>query len=410
MNTKFICLAGITAWFLTVTAIAQPVTDTLKVVNWNVEWFGSTSSGPADNDLQQANVKTVFQNTNADVFALVEVVDLARLQNIVNAMPGYSFIVSDFCSGGNNPASCAGAQKLAFVYRTGKINKIRSYGVLRSSGSANADYNWAAGRFPFLMEADVTLNSTVQKIFFIVIHAKANTGTTAEKITSYNRRRDGITELRDSLNLQYPTANFILLGDYNDDLDNTIVTELLPETTSSYSPVLTQPDKYIPVTLPLSLVNQSSTVFFPNVIDHVTLSNEMNAYYVVGSAKILKPEVESWIPNYANTTSDHYPVQTKYFFNSTITSINNLPGNNGLSVKANYNAGSLNVFVSSIFNQSCNIQLIDLNGRVMKQLITRITNGANKIEIPATYLPGGIYVIKIVTSRAMVTNKVFVGR
>ncbi|MBI2729655.1 MAG: T9SS type A sorting domain-containing protein [Sphingobacteriales bacterium] len=399
----------IPACILIIETKAQLTADTLKVVNWNMEWFGSVSNGPGDVNVQQANAQTVIQNLNADVYALVEVVDIARLQNIVNAMPGYSLIVSDFCSSGSSVASCAIAQKLAFVYRNSKVNKVRTYGVLRSGGSSTASYNWAAGRFPFLMEADVTLNNTIQRISFIVIHAKANTGTSTEKITSYNRRRDGITEVRDSLNLQYPTSNFILLGDYNDDLDNTIVTELLPVTASSYSPVLNQPDKYVPVTLPLSLANQSSTAFFPNIIDHVMLSNEMNNYYVANSAKIMKQEVESWVTNYANTTSDHYPVQTKYFYNSTITGINSISNEKSFAIQSViHNGFNLDVFISDKKRNRLNLQLIDLNGRVLLQQIFKTASGINKIVLHSSVLASGIYFLKVNGSEGSIVQKVVI--
>ena len=389
---------------------AQLTADTLKVVNWNIAWFGSNAYGPADNNLQEANVKTVFQNINADVFALAEVVDVNRLLNIVNQMPGYSFIVSDFCPGGASVSSCASAQKLAYVYRTSKVNKIRTYGMLKTGGSANAYYNWASGRFPYVMEADVILNNAVSRILFTVIHAKANTGTTAEKITSYNRRRDGITELRDSLNIQYPTANFILLGDYNDDLDETITTEMAPVTTSSYSPVLSQPDKYLPVTLPLSLANQSSTAFFPNIIDHVMLSNEMNSFYVAGSAKIMKQEVEAWVSNYANATSDHYPVQSKYYFDQNIiTSISSISNEKSFAVQSVIRSGfNLDVFITDKKRNRLNLQLIDINGRALKQQTLQTIAGINKVSVNSAGLASGIYFLRVSGGEGSVVQKVVV--
>ncbi|MBI1782244.1 MAG: T9SS type A sorting domain-containing protein [Sphingobacteriales bacterium] len=389
---------------------AQITTDTLKVVNWNLNWFGSSSNGPSDDNLQEANVQTIIQNLNADVYALVEIVSINRLQNIVSSLPGYDFVVSDFCSGGNSVSSCATAQKLAFVYRTSRVNKIKVYGVLRAGGSSGAYTNWASGRFPYLMEADVTINNTTKRIVFIAVHAKANTGSTNEKINSYYRRQDGIAEVRDSLNLQYSSSNFILLGDYNDDLDQTITTEMTPITASSYNPVLNQPDKYIPVTLPLSLAGQNSTVNYPDVIDHVTLSNEMNSYYVANSAKILKTEAESWITNYGTTTSDHYPVQTKYFFNSTVTGVNDLISSSGLSVKAFGTGGNLNVQITSTFAAECNLQLIDLNGRILKQTQTKIFNGTTTSSMNTANLANGIYLLRVSNAKGSVTQKLFIQR
>lgn len=409
MNTaKRLLLWAIFLLLITHTG-AQITTDTLKVVNWNLNWFGSSSNGPADDNLQATNVKTVFQQLNADVYALAEVVDITRLQNIVLTMPDYNFIVGDFCSGGNNLSSCNSAQKLALVYRTTRVNKLKAYGVLRAGGSANAYTNWSSGRFPYLMETDITINNTTKRIVFVLIHAKANTGTSTDKINSYYRRRDGVAELADSLNLQYGSANFILLGDYNDDLDQTITTEMAPTTTSSYSPILTQPGKYIPVTLPLSLAGQNSTVNYPDVIDHVTLSNEMNSYYVAFSAKILKTEVESWITDYGNTTSDHYPVLTKYFFNSTVTGINDLQ-NIGISVKAFAAAGNLNITIMSNYAGYCNLQLIDVNGRILKQTQTRVLNGTTSTRLNTPNLANGIYMLRVTNAKGSVAQKLFIQR
>ena len=402
----------------TTTAISA---DTLKVVNWNIAWFGSNFSGPADKNLQEANVLTVMQNLNADVYALAEVVDVTRLANVVNAMPGYSFIVSDFCSGGASVSSCASAQKLAYVYRTSKVNKIRSYGMLKAGGSANAYYNWASGRFPYVMEADVTINNATTRILFTVLHAKANTGTTAEKITSYNRRRDGIAEARDSFNVQYPNSNFMITGDYNDDLDKTIVTQLLPDTTSSYSPILTQPDKYVPVTLPLSLAGQSSMATYPDAIDHVTLSNEMNNYYVANSAKFLKAEVESLIANYATTTSDHYPVQTKYFFNTSSAApaftravspvkMNTITGANRFGIRAVNNNGTLSIYITDIASAKTNLQLMDMNGRVLQQKQFNTTTGTIRQDINTNRLAAGIFLVKVNNAHGSVLQKVLLSR
>ena len=47
----------------------------LSVSNWNIEWFGSTSNGPTNEQLQLDNVRTVLGGIGADFFALEEVVD-----------------------------------------------------------------------------------------------------------------------------------------------------------------------------------------------------------------------------------------------------------------------------------------------------------------------------------------------
>jgi hypothetical protein len=285
----------------------------LKVVNWNIEWFGSPVQNPANDSLQQANVTTILKKLDADIFALAEVVDTARIRSVVSQLNGYSYIISDFSSYADSltDVDYVSAQKLAFVYKTSVIRSLRSYGVLRKGGSSNAYYNWSSGRFPFLMEAKAKLNGDSALINFILIHAKANTGTSAEKITSWQRRKDGALELKDSLDAQYPSSNFVILGDFNDALDKTITTEKAPDTTTSYIDFMNDTLHYKPLTLPLSLTGQQSTASYNTVIDNVLASDELAISYVPGSARVRK-EVEKLVGSYSTTTTDHYPVQTSY--------------------------------------------------------------------------------------------------
>lgn len=285
----------------------------LKVVNWNIEWFGSPVQNPANDSLQQANVTTILKKLDADIFALAEVVDTARFRAVVQQMPGYDYVLSDFGSYADSTTDVdyVSAQKLAFVYKTAVIRKIRTYGVLRRGGSSTAYYNWSSGRFPYLMEATAKLDNDSARIQFVLIHAKANTGTSAEKITSWHRRKDGVKELKDTLDAQYPYSNIIMLGDFNDDLSKTITTELLPDTTTSYIDFINDSIDYKPLTLPLSLAGRRSTISYPSVIDNVMASNEVGVAYIPASAAI-QTQVEKLVGSYGTTTTDHYPVMSRY--------------------------------------------------------------------------------------------------
>ena len=298
----------------------DPLT-TLEIVNWNVEWFGSPVEGPANDDQQEQNVKTILQNTGADVYALAEVVSEERLARIVSQMPGYAYVISDYGSHTNTsvnpPSALALAQKLAFVYKTSVLSNITTTPLLSQGTNSAADisnpaYNyWASGRFPFMMSADVTLNCVTKNVKFILIHAKANTSPTA---TSYDRRKRGADTLYQLLNTQYANDNIIMLGDFNDDLDQSITAGF---TTTSWNTFVSDATNYSPLTLPLSLAGKKSTVSYNDVIDHVIVSNEMDAYYMDSTASILN-DVTSLVSNYGSTTTDHYPVFSRYRFSNSI--------------------------------------------------------------------------------------------
>ncbi len=303
---------------------------TLEVVNWNIEWFGSSDPafGPSDKIQQEANIKTITQNIGADLFAFVEVVSETRLQNVVanlNSVYGagaYSYVICDFGSHTNPFASGAGplsaAQKEAFVYKTSVINPIGTPGALIANGVntaadlTNPAYNYfSSGRYPYMMNANVTLGGVTKQVRFVLIHAKANTSPTT---TSYNRRKSGADTLNYTLNNLYPNDNIVLLGDFNDDLDQSITAG---QTVSSYSTFNADAANFSSPTLALSLAGKKSTVKYNDMIDHVELSNEMQSYYMSSSASVLT-DVTSLVTNYGTTTTDHYPIFTRYAFDPVI--------------------------------------------------------------------------------------------
>ncbi len=297
--------------------------NTLEVVNWNIEWFGSPSLGPTDDAQQQANIQTILQNIGADLYGLLEVVDESRLATVVSNMPGYSYVICDYGSHTNTsesgPTPLSEAQKEAFVYKTSVFSNITTTPLLTQGINSAADltnpaYNYfASGRFPYMMTADVTLNGVTKTIRFILIHAKANTSPT---VTSYNRRKAGADTLHFTLNNLYPNDNIIILGDFNDDLDQTITDGINPPVTS-YSAFVDDNTNFSKPTLALSLAGKKSTVSYNDMIDHVVLSNEIAGYYMNSTASVLD-DVTSLVTNYGSTTTDHYPVFMRYAFDPVI--------------------------------------------------------------------------------------------
>ncbi|HUC83433.1 MAG TPA: choice-of-anchor J domain-containing protein, partial [Flavisolibacter sp.] len=296
---------------------------TLNVVNWNIEWFGSPANGqgPADDDLAQANAKKVMDALDADVYAVAEIVNVTRFSNLVSSLAGsYNYVIGEYCSGGTTAAACNTSQKLALVYKTSVLSNVTARPMLISSTQARA--NWASGRVPFLVTGNVTKNGQTTTVHFIVVHAKANTGNTQDQVDAYFERKAGVQELKDTLDTYYANSNVVILGDFNDDLDRTIAPTTGADTVSSYLPLITDStdgNHYRSLTLPLSNFKLSSTTSNPEMIDHVIISNEMAARYVGSSASLYNDiDVVAGISNYAETTSDHYPVLTRFRFGGTL--------------------------------------------------------------------------------------------
>src|SRR5690606_31024108 len=122
-----------------------------------IEWFGSPIQTPNNDNQQEQNVSTILQSIGADVYALTEIVDETRLANVVNSMPGYAYVISNYGSHTNttvNPPSALGqAQKLAFIYKTSVISNVSttallSQGINSAADISNPAYNYyASGRF-----------------------------------------------------------------------------------------------------------------------------------------------------------------------------------------------------------------------------------------------------------------------
>jgi hypothetical protein len=115
----------------------------------------------------------------------------------------------------------------------------------------------------------------------------------------------------DYIDANLPSSRVLVLGDWNDDVDVSISHDTtgnpLP---SPYENFLSAPSECTFVTRPLSLAGERSTVDFPDMIDHTLATNEVMVDYVLNSAHVQHPA----IPDYAGTTSDHYPVFSQFDF------------------------------------------------------------------------------------------------
>ena len=386
---------GSTTAYYDVSGNTYAKSATLDVVNWNILWFGSTAAGqgPTNDDLAQANIKRVMDSLDADIYAFSEVVDINRFKTLIESSTGYGYTVSDYCSNAANTSSgsYASGQKIAFAYRKSMITNVTARGLLKSSTAANS--NWASGRVPFLLQADVVNGTATKKMNFILVHGKS--GSTA---SDHLRRKDGAKELKDTLDASFNAANVIILGDYNDDLDSTISEGVNPALTS-YDDIVkdsTDADRYKSVSMILSKTGHNSLIGYSDFIDHVIISNELESDYINGSVRLIR-EVNDWIANYATTTADHMPVVSRYLLPSSgTTAVTNYnpdqiglsliqnPVRNNVAFKLNPAAGNLKFDVLSIAGQSI------FNGPQMKT-----TGGTKSHDIEMANAADGIYLLRI---------------
>ncbi|MBU2996697.1 endonuclease [Cellulophaga baltica] len=297
---------------------------TFDVAAWNIEWFGDASNSPAlgyDNpdQVQKDSVKVVLQSLDADIYAVEEISDEELFATLVGEMEGYDYVLSDAVS---YPDDTSGTQqKLGFIYNTATVSVVETKPLLASihpyynggDESALADYPvtdktrfYASGRLPFLMTADVTIEGVTKQFDIVALHARANSSTTTQE--RYDMRKYDVEILKDTLDVQYGSRNLIVMGDYNDDVDFTVASDV-SSAVSTFEAYVNDPTNYNILTSVLSDNNYRSYVFSENMIDHIMVSEEVSPYYIEETVSV---GYEFYDADFSTTASDHFPVFARF--------------------------------------------------------------------------------------------------
>jgi endonuclease/exonuclease/phosphatase family metal-dependent hydrolase len=282
----------------------------LETVTWNIEWYGSESNGPSNEMLQTKNIVEVVDSLDADLYAFQEVSDQDALNNILQYMEGYR---------GFTASHVPRNQDMAFVYNTNTIDSLEAGEIndVRQEYQNDWSYYWASGRTPLFFRFNYTYQNTTQEFYAVVIHGKANTGSNSEEYAeAYQRRQKAAEGLYYYLQDNKPDANIILLGDYNDDVDQSIYyadengEDVYQET--PYDEFVEDIQNFEIITKVLSEAGETASVpeEYTDLIDHITISDELFDEHVQNSTLIHEPR--SYIENYGTTTSDHLPVWAKF--------------------------------------------------------------------------------------------------
>lgn len=285
---------------LAATVPAKGAATTLDIGSWNIEWFGDTANGPSNENQQLSNARDVIAGADLDIWGVAEIVSLTQFNSLESQLTGYQGVLANesIVTSGSTYYSSS-EQKVGVLYKS-SVATLRSARIILTS----YDYDFA-GRPPLEVTFDVSLNGTTSSLVVIVLHAKAMSDS-----TSWQRRRNASIALKSYLDSTYPTQKVVVVGDFNDDVDTSI-------TTGSVSPYQNFVDDsldYLFPTRALSLAGYSSTTGYPDMIDHHLITNEVQASYMANSADVYY--VDQYIANYDTTTSDHYPVLSRYNWGS----------------------------------------------------------------------------------------------
>ena len=219
-----------------------PKSKTLDVVTWNLEFFGAKKEdyrneeyGPEDEAQQLVNVKRVLDSLQADVIAVEEVSDDSLFAVLISQLGKYRATCSDrYSYSFDGPSDEFPPQKVCFIYDTTTVNvrtarpmfealydeaRTTNPNVLPNYPGGSPSSFYSSGRLPYLLTVNATIEGVTERISFVGIHAKS--GATAGDRS--RREYDGAV-LKDSLDTHFANEQVIILGDLNDDLDQSIVT------------------------------------------------------------------------------------------------------------------------------------------------------------------------------------------
>lgn len=363
--------------------------DTYDVVSYNLEFFGTDVKdktgkefGPTNDALQIENVAKVMNKLNADVYVVQEVSDEPALDALIQkiSVNGKTFdrtISTSWSYSFQALDPYFPPQKLVVIYNT-QTTTVKSTKVLfkdlydqvrfntvvlpgypgTDTPEKNDDSFFSSGRLPYLVQVEANVGGVKKEINLIDLHARANSGT---DISKYNQRKYDIDYLKDALDAEYPDANLILLGDFNDDVKAWVGNV---NTASSYKKFVDDTTNYNALTLGISQAGAYSFLSSQGFLDHILISNELNEDYIANSIAVYDPRND--IANYTTTTSDHGPVIARFELKKDVLSTPDF-GKNKYFVKAYPNPATdvLNFDIKTTQGRDLKIRLYDFNGRAI---------------------------------------------
>jgi len=347
---------------------------TLDVITWNIEWFGDPSNGPDDEELQFENVKTVLTTLDADIYAFQEISNSSQFNRLVDELEAY----------GGFEASFSQQQKTAFMFKRATVDSLDS--GLISQGMISFD--WANGRLPLMFQFNANIDGMQREIFSFNIHAKAFGDQ-----ESYNRRVNASEQMKNFLDFNHLNDNVILLGDYNDDV-----------TVSTYNNEVSPYQNFVDdsnyLVITKSLSEQGATSFrTQSMLDHITINSEFVPDYFEGTERVENP---SFIGSYLSTTSDHFPVSTRFSFSESVSTDDELF--TGIPERVSLEQNFPNPFNPttqiqfSLTNaQQVNLDVYNVVGQKVATLLSDASRGAGShtVTFDASRLSSGVYFYRL---------------
>ena len=250
--------------------------QTLTVVTWNIEYFPKAGTTTIN------KVAEIIESMDADVIALQEIADESAFDQLDNLLTEYEGKFYDVRYG----------QELAFLFKSSEITSISA---LTDIYSTDRD---AFPREPVLV---TITHSNGLEVTLINIHLKCCGGTGSDEA---NRREAASIKLEDYVDTNKPTNNVIILGDWNDDIND-----------GPFNNFIANDENYQFADMPIAL-GSSDFYSYPfssqylSHLDHILITNELFDNLI--SVETLRIDQEIGASFYESNISDHRPVSATF--------------------------------------------------------------------------------------------------
>ena len=250
---------------------------TLDIITWNIENYPK-------NDLTNTYISQIIDSLDVDIIALQEITDNVSFNELVNSLEGWS----GYKSGG----SSSDYQELAYIINTNKVEILSNpYTILNSY-----QYEFAY-REPLVLECSYNNHH----LTIINIHYKCCDGSESRRLAASNL-------LYDYINSNLNSEKVIVLGDYNDLLNDSGI--------NIFESFLDDDDySFADYNIAISSNEYWSFPDWPSHLDHILITNELFNNVISTNTIMIDHSLNGGFLTYDNYISDHRPVGIKLLIN-----------------------------------------------------------------------------------------------
>ena len=263
--------------------VAFGTDEHFDIITWNIETFPKHSR----------TVEYVINSLLAlqpDAVAIQEVWDTQAIREVRNALPGFElYLPPDIDDTG-----------LAWLCNGATVTLLKpGYQIFVDD---NYDFSY---RPPAVLE----IRFKEQELVLINLHLKCcGDGVIGDDYWDEERRRQNAAQLLDDfIRQQFGERSVIVLGDWNDSIEE-------PESTNVFWELIQKSDHFQFADMEIALGNPDAWSFpyYPSHLDHILISNELFEAFEKPSASVQTILIEDALPGgsdeYWNYLSDHRPV------------------------------------------------------------------------------------------------------